>query len=356
MAENRKTALWARIVYIVLWLIGAKLAMKYVLPLIAPFILAFITAAAIEPIVRRFEARVGVKRWIMSGIVILMLLGGLFGIARIVVTRAAGGVGDIASSLTASLSGLDGIGQRFTRWLDGSIGNCPPQVRDYIDNAIDGAAQHISQLPAEISSSALKALTRFAAHMPDILLFAGTAAVGTFFISSRYGEVRGFLRRQVPEHRRERWDKIKSGIADTILKWLKAELMLMCVTFFELTAGFFLLGTAHPILTALMTALIDALPVLGVGTVLLPWSVFLLLTGRAGAGVGLAALYLVITLMRSLLEPKLVGSELGLNPVATLLAIYTGFKTVGVAGMIFFPMGLMVLKQLNDERIINLWK
>ena len=356
MAENRGKSVLIFALYSVVAIALAALGARFVLPVAAPFVLAFLTAALIEPVVSRFETRVGVRRWIMSGLMTLLLLGAIVWLCCKTVTRAYSDADTVIKYLTNSLSGVSGTLERMRGGLYGYIETAPAEVREYLERALDGIIERSARLPGEVSAWALRTVTRFLSHAPDILLFIAAYTVGTFFISSRYHEVRAFIRRQIPENSRERWDEIRTGIAGTLLRWLKAQLMLACVTFFELTAGFVLLRVQYPVLIALFTAVVDALPVLGVGTVLLPWAAYCLITGETGMGIGLAVMYGVIAVIRSLLEPKLVGAELGLHPVATLIAIYVGFKTVGAAGMILFPIALIVIKHLNDERIITLWR
>ena len=117
-----------------------------------------------------------------------------------------------------------------------------------------------------------------------------------------------------------------------------------------LLAGFLLMGQRYALLLAAVTALVDALPVFGTGTVLLPWAAVCLLAGA------LAALYAVISAVRSLLEPKVMAAQAGLPPLAALAAMYAGFRALGVAGMILLPMALLFVKQLHDEGYVGLWK
>ncbi len=356
MIDKRFTKLLPAVSGVVLGIIVIFLLLKFVLPLTAPFILAFITASCVEPAVKTLDRRLPVKRWCISGAVTFTLFALLFMLCRIAVSGMTSSVTDIIRDLPETLGGVTESLGWLNRRITGFIGSSPDGVREYLESAIENITLHIKELPGELSGAALRYITRIAAHMPKILVFTATYAVGTFFISSRYNEVKSFILRQIPEKYRSGMAGIKTGLLGTLVKWLRAQLMLMGVTFLELTAGFFLLRLPHPLLIAAVTALIDALPVLGVGTVLLPWAVFQLITGNTTLALGLAVLYAAVTMIRSLLEPKLVSGQLGLHPVATLLAIYIGFSSIGVAGMILFPVGLILLKHLNDEGVVKLWK
>ena len=127
----------------------------------------------------------------------------------------------------------------------------------------------------------------------------------------------------------------------------------MTITFFELYLGVSLLKIPAAPILALLVAVVDILPVLGTGTVLIPWGLVLLILGNTFLGVGILVLYLVITVVRQTLEPKIIGSQVGLHPIVTLLCIYAGAQLIGVVGIFAFPVIATVIKKLNDEGTIH---
>ena len=197
-----------------------------------------------------------------------------------------------------------------------------------------------------------------------MFLFCGTTALAVFFTAGSYPRVMAFFRRQLG-HRLDRARGVKANLLSTLGKWCRAQAILLGVTFCELLAGFLLMGQRYALLLirqpyalllAVVIAFIDALPVFGTGTVLLPWAAVCLLAGQAPRAVALAALYAVISAVRSLLEPKVMAAQAGLPPLAALAAMYAGFRALGVAGMILLPMALLFVKQLHDEGYVGLWK
>ena len=149
---------------------------------------------------------------------------------------------------------------------------------------------------------------------------------------------------------------MKDNLLSTLSKWFKAQCILLGVTFAELLAGLLLIRQPYALLLAAAIALIDALPVFGTGTVLLPWAAVCLLLQHTPKAFSLVAIYAVITLVRSFLEPKVMAAQVDLPPLAALMAMYIGFCTFGVGGMIFFPLALLFLKQLHDAGYLRLWK
>ena len=128
------------------------------------------------------------------------------------------------------------------------------------------------------------------------------------------------------------------------------------MTFAERAVGFSILGLPYALLSALVIALVDILPVFGTGTVLVPWSVGAFFTGNTKLGLCLAALYGIITVIRQIAEPKILGSSVGMHPLATLLAMYIGLKLCGIGGLFLFPIGAVILKNLNESGFIRLYK
>ena len=283
MPDRRILKLLRLLLYASLAILGIYLSLKFILPWTAPFILAFLTAMLLEPAVNYIEKRFTIKRWFISALLTLTFLSLIFLLGQFITVRAVNALSDFMLDLPETLSSIttsfSWIGDKIYSYIE----SAPANIREYLETAIKNILLSINKLPGELSGTALKFLSNVVSYMPKILLFLGTYAVGTFFISSRFGEVRSFLLQQIPRQHQYKLNKLKSGVFGTLTKWLKAQLMLISVTFLELTAGFLLLRIEHPLLIALIVAIIDALPVLGVGTILIPWAIFQLIRISAPA-------------------------------------------------------------------------
>ena len=175
-------------------------------------------------------------------------------------------------------------------------------------------------------------------HVPDSALGLGTAVISAFMISAKLPTLRKKLAGLASKDRLapllDTWQRIRGVIGG----WLLAQMKLAGITAGILAVGFLLLRIRYGVLWALAVALVDAFPILGTGTVLIPWGIISLLQGDPGRGVGLLGVYATVTLTRSVLEPKLIGHHLGLDPLSTLFALYAGYKVWGLAGMLLAPM------------------
>ena len=141
-----------------------------------------------------------------------------------------------------------------------------------------------------------------------------------------------------------------------MFKWLRSELILLLVTFSVLMAGFLWMKLDYALLAAVFLALVDALPVLGAGVILVPWSLLSFLMGNTPRALSLLALYGTASLIHSLLEPRLLAGQGNLPSIAVLAAMYLGYRFMGISGMLVFPLGLLLVKQLHDAGVIKAWR
>ena len=236
------------------------------------------------------------------------------------------------------------------------IGSAPEGTAAYLETAASSIGDMLYSLPAAISKQAIAFLSRTAQASPDTLLFIVTAGIGTYFISAAFPKINAFILAQLPAGFRQRLEGLGADLRGSFGGFMRAQLILMAMTFIELLIAFLLLGVRGALGIAAVTALIDALPVFGTGVVLVPWAIFCLLLGNTGRAIGLIICWAFVNLVRSCTQAKLLGDQIGLDPIASLAAIYVGWRVCGVWGMLLFPILLVTVQQLNDRGVIRLWK
>ena len=316
--------------------------------------MAFALAALAEPAVAALHRR-GLPRGAAAGLVTLTALAALTVLLWALIDRGltalTGLLGALPGQAEALGEALAGLEERLLRLTKGFAGDS-----GFLKIALDAVSDTLYRVPAELSRSLLGLLTRLAQSSPDVLLFAVTAGIGSYFVSAAFPRVLAFLREQLPERFRRRLAGLGADLKQSFGGWLRAQLKLMLITFFELLAAFLLLHVRAAALAAAATALIDALPVFGTGLVLLPWGLACLLLGLTRRGLGLLVSWGVTALVRSFAQAKLLGDQIGLDPLASLLSVYVGWQVCGVWGMLLFPPLLMGLIQLNERGVVRLWK
>ena len=181
-------------------------------------------------------------------------------------------------------------------------------------------------------------------------------------MTADYDLITRFVYCQFPKEKRKDLTRAKQLLKMNLGKMAKAYALIMLVTFTEVFIGLTILkmiglfSSSYIAVIAVVTAIVDVIPVLGTGTIVLPWAAYSFITGNIGMGIGLLILYAVVTVIRQIVEPKLVAGQLGLPPFVTLIAMYLGLKIFGVRGVFALPIIAIMLKLLNDEGIIDLWK
>lgn len=353
--QEKQRAFLVRTAYWAVWAVLLWLGVRYLLRWLLPFLLALALAAAVEPVIAWCRRRMGLKRGFTAAVVTIAVTGAILALAAVIVWQLIRQAAELLGQLPGLLAGLPGMTEDLRQRLEGFCAACPDGVRQTAEHMLDSLPRRAAELAGQVSSAVLQGAGRAMAALPRVLLACGTTVLAVFFTLSAYPAVRGFFRRQLGS-RLERARGVKSSVFATLGKWLKAECILLAVTFCQLLAGLLLMRQEYALLLAALIALIDALPVFGTGTVLVPWAAVECLLGAVPRGIALLALFAVISVVRSVLEPKLMAAQAGLPPLASLCAMYVGFCAMGVAGMVLAPMALMLVKQLRDGGYIRLWR
>lgn len=331
------------------------LSLRFLLPWTAPFLAAWALAALLEPAVR-FLVRRRWRRSAASALCCLTALGLLgWGLAALL-SRGLGAATDFVRELPELVQTIAARIAALETQLETRLRAAGDGSAFFFEQGLRTLSGALSALPAQVSRGALGLLSRAAQASPDILLFLVTAAIGSYFLSASFPKVRAFLLAQLPDGLRQRLEELGTDLKNGFGGVLRAQLILMVMTFFELLTALLLLRVRGAAGIAALTALIDALPVFGTGIVLLPWALGCLLLGDARRGVGLLLAWGVTCLVRSCAQAKLLGDQIGLDPLASLLSVYVGWRVCGVWGMLLFPIMLMSLIQLNARGVVHLWK
>lgn len=326
-----------RIVLLGAGFLGAWLFVRYGLPVTMPFLVGLLLALAAEPAVR-LGIRLRLPRWAATGVgvsVTLLLLASLVGFLGAVLVRElgvlAGRLPDLqqtARNATAQLQNL----------LQNAASHAPAGVQPLVERSVARLSASGTDLMEQAAGRLPGALSRFLSRVPDGALGIGTAILAAFMISARLPKLKALAKEKTPPVVREKLLPALGRIKAAIGGWLKAQCKLCGITFVVVLAGFLVLQIPLAPVWAAVVALVDAVPVLGTGTVLLPWALFSLLQHQHLRSVGLLLTYAAAFLTRTILEPRLVGRHLGLDPLVTLIFLYFGYRFWGILGMLLSPM------------------
>ena len=200
------------------------------------------------------------------------------------------------------------------------------------------------------------AVSGYASSLPVFIVKLLIAIIATFFIAVDYHTVSSFLLRQLSDKRRAMLLNIKNQLLTTLSGYGKSYALILGITFLELSLGLSIIGVKNAVYIAILIALLDILPVLGTGSVMIPWAVISLIQGNYPMAVKLLILYVAITVIRNVIEPRIVGNQVGLHPMATLFAMFVGTQLFGIIGLFGLPITLALLKNMNDKGLIHIFK
>ncbi len=313
------------------------LAARYLLPVVFPFVLGTGLAVAAEPVVHLSQTKLRLPRAAAVGVgvsLILVLLAGAISLAGALVVKEA-------SRLTAVLPKLADTAQQgvllLEDWLVGTVQRAPDKLRVPLTNTVLNLFDDGSVLMQQAAQKLPGAVSKLLSWVPDGVLGLGTGLLAGFMISYRLPGLKKLFLQRLPKSWKEKYLPALQRIRGALGGWLKAQLKLSAVTFLVVSAGFLLLRISYAPVWAALVALVDAVPLLGTGTVLVPWALVCFLQGETARAVGLLALFAVALILRTVLEPKLVGRQLGLDPLLTLAALYFGYRFWGILGMLITP-------------------
>lgn len=333
MRPFAKKILSLLVIFIVL-----RLTARYVLPLAFPFLLGTGLALAAEPAVHLLTRRLSLPRAAAAGIGVTVA----FAAITLLVLVVLGLILRELKYLTGVLPNLEDTARSgialLQNWLLEQTDNLPQSIgsllRQNITEFFSGGTALLNRGIRYVLGLAGNLLTQ----VPDSALTLGTAVISGYMISAKLPKLRQWFQAHLPLSKLKPVLEALKRVKTALGGWLLAQVKLSGVTLLLLAGGFLLLRIPNSLLWAMAVCLLDALPVLGTGAVLLPWSLICFLRSDIPLAIGLAGLYASITLTRSTLEPKLVGRQLGLDPLVTLMALYAGYKLWGLGGMILAPL------------------
>lgn len=336
---------------LILVLAGVWLFMGWLLPIILPFLLGMLLARISEPAIHFLHNRTGMRRGgavaiAVTGVFLLFLTVISFLLALLVRQ-----VQDLSRLLPQFIETFTDAGELLRQWLQQKVEKIPGGLGTMAANLTEELFSGGSAWMERLGAALPKVLTGLLGSLSSGLLGLVTTMIAAYMIANRLPAIRIWWQNHAPKHYREKWQPWLRDLKKSLGGWLLAELKLAGVAFGVMVAGFLLLRVRHSFLWAGVIAVVDAFPILGVGTVLVPWAVICFLQGNSVRAVGLLGIYGVVWLSRSILEPKWIGKGLGLDPLATLAASYAGWKLWGVVGMLLSPiLTLTVLQAVKQMK------
>lgn len=341
---------WGRLSSVIFCaLVGAFLLwaiFRYLFAVLLPFIVAALIAYLARLPAKKIAERTRLSPRVVSAALVFIILAVFtlacsFAVRRLIseLGSLASGIGDDGNALREVISKLvnltDGIGIRIAGFLrlgkPDDVAELGVRIDNWLSGLFSGAMNSVSsRIPGLISS--------IVGAIPGLLLGLTVTVISSFYFALDRDKITAALTSLLPPGTRKLMPHIKREAAYTAASYLKAYSLIFLMTFAEIFFGLTIIGVDYSFIIALITAVVDVLPVLGVGTVLIPWAVICLATGEISRGVGLIVLYVAAVVIRQFTEPRILGGNLGIHPLLTLFSMFIGFRLFGIVGMLGGPL------------------
>ncbi len=374
LIEKRRARI-INVIYFALFAAIAYFAFKWFCPLIMPFIFAFIFASILNRPITALNKKIHVKRSMLSVAAVLFAVIAVSFVFFLIGWELFEKIRGFIDYLIVQFQNVSSLINSLKLWVLDVTAFLPEGIRTvlhenvsaFFDNIIKNGFSNVSIDTSGIDWTALlskggQVLTGTVGKIPSFLIALVIFVISTVFIASDYDAIKTFCVKQFSEANAKKISTAWTLGVSSLKKMIRAYCLIILITTFELTVGLYILKFTgvfdNPYIPfiAFGIAIIDIIPVLGTGTVLIPWSVFSFINGKLGLGIGLLILYVVILVIRQVIEPKLVAGQVGLPPIVTIIAMYVGSKTLGVLGFFILPFIVILIKVFNDAGIIHLFK
>ena len=354
---EQKRAFIIKFLYFSIWLGIIYCLLKYALPLFMPFVIAFLIAFFLKPLINFITKKTPLSRKLTAVLLLTILYLGVGSLLALGGAKLFIYLSSLFSGLPAFYKNtLMPAASHMGTLLDNFFDNLDPSLVRFFNGISDSISQSLSNVVRMISSSAVNMFTGAASRIPLFVVALFLCIIASYFFVMDYYKITSFVTRQLSEKVSKRLFIIKEYVVNVLFRFARAYLILMSITFAEVALGLLILQVKNFFTIALVTAIVDILPIFGSGTVILPWAAYSLFTGNYVLGVGLLVLYAVVTLVRQIMEPRVVGRQIGLYPLLTLICMFIGAQLFGFWGLFGFPITLTVLIYLNRSGEITFFR
>lgn len=336
---------------LLVWLVG-----RPALSLLMPFILALGAAALLNPAVRWLQKRLGWSRGVLSLLTLLVIFGGVGTVLSLLIRAAVMEMISLAENWQEILAALEHSVQALDNFLQGIVARLPISIMEPDQTILERVALWLQDW-FQTADPDLGNLTQFATDKAkDVSTFALALVIflgASYFLCADYPYLRTRVIQSMDEELLGWLGQAKTVALAAFGGYLKAQLLLTIGVFFVLLGGFLVTGQSYALLLALSLSVLDFIPIVGSGTVMVPWAVIDLFTKNYEQAIALMVIWGAVVVFRRVAEPKFVGNQTGLSPVVALISIYVGMRVAGVAGMILGPIVTLVVLNLLGLGLLN---
>ncbi|MBA4701179.1 MAG: sporulation integral membrane protein YtvI [Ruminococcus sp.] len=349
--ESRRRPYW-QIVVSLIFSLAATAAFIIIgikaLGFLMPFVIGWIISAIATPVVNWLETRLKIVKKLGSALIVVVVLALIVMLIYFAFSRITAEVGDLVENFPGLYAQLEVGLRQIGNTMSGVFLRLPEGVQHGWNAVVENLDQSMGNLVTKISRPTMTAAGNFAKSLPSYLISFIVVMMSAYFFTVERDEVIQWMKKVSPPSVAKRMDLVMDNLKYAVGGYFKAQFKIMAIVFVILFAGFAVLGVHYSVLIAFLIAFLDFLPFFGTGTAMIPWALYTGLVGDYKMTASLIIIYIVTQLVRQLLQPKLVGDSMGMNPLVTLLLLYVGYKVSSVIGMILaVPIGMVLINMIR---------
>ena len=330
---------------------------KYAMPVISPFLAALFLAYVLRKPIRFLAPRLHLSKKLAAALVVLVFYSTIGVLLALLGVKIFTAIKDMFVGLPAVYTAyIEPFLLQLSDRVETLFFALDPELLATLKTLLQNLATSIGDVLSSLSGYAMSVFSGMASSLPGGFVRLVMTIIATFFIAIDYDAITVYLVRHLREKPREVFFSIKNYVSGTLLRYLGSYACIMLITFLELSLGLTILRVDNAFVIALGIAVFDILPVLGTGGIMIPWGLIKLLQGDVSLALGIGVVYGIVTIIRNIIEPKIVGSQIGLHPVVTLMSMFVGVQIFGAIGLFGLPIGLSILKQMADDGTIGLFQ
>lgn len=309
-----------------------------------PFAVGWIISAIATPLVNWLEKRLKIVKKLGTAMIVILVIGLIVLAGYFAASTIATEVTDLIRNFPDIYAQLEEGLREIGATLSGAFHRLPQGIQDGWTAMIANLDTYMGELVSKISEPTVTAAGNFAKRLPSYLISFIVAILAAYFFTIQREEVIAWFKKIAPTSVEKRMTLVMDNLKYAVGGYFKAQFKIMGIVFLILFAGFLVLNIHYAVLVAFLISFLDFLPFFGTGTALIPWAIYSFFIGEYKIMAGLVIIYAVSQVVRQLLQPKLVGDSMGMNPLVTLLLLYVGYRIKGVLGMILaVPLGLVLI-------------
>jgi sporulation integral membrane protein YtvI len=343
----------SKILYVIILILSVYVFIKYIFPVTAPFVIAWILATLLNPVVTFLYQRIRLSRGVGTILSMLTVLTSLFMLIISLVKQLWYQAVDFTFHFPYYRRQITRVIEMLEEKLQSVEDIIPISDIDFsLDSILDSALGTIGSFLETLA----KQVGQTVAQVPNALVFVIVMLLATFFMTKDYQKIKEFVKAQVPSKMVDKFGTMQSGLINALGGYVKTQLIMLCFTFCICFVGFLVLGHKYILLLSFGIALFDALPIFGSGAILLPMAIYNVIMGNYSMAIGIFAIYALIFLTRQIVEPRILSGQIGIYALVTIMAMYIGLKLFGVIGLIIGPVTAVTVKTLQTAGVIPNFK